>query len=63
MKIEGFIYFFPAYYDEETGEVELKDCWVNRNTDWLFNFINEFEGIVCSLFGFEHYFIFKEKIK
>ena len=61
MKIEGSIYFFPAYYNEKTEEVELKDCWFNRNTTWLFDFINEFEGIVCGIFGYEHLFIFNEK--
>jgi hypothetical protein len=62
MKIEGSIYFFPAYYDEETEEVELKECWFNKHTEWLFDFINEIEGIVFYFLGVEHYFVFKEKI-
>jgi hypothetical protein len=63
MKIDGSIYFFPAIYDDETEELELVDCWFNRNTKWLFNFINEVEGLVCHFLGVEHYFIFKETIK
>jgi hypothetical protein len=61
MKIEGSIYFFPAFYDDETGEVELKDCWLVENFMWLFNVLNFIEGVICYLAGIDHYFVFKEK--
>lgn len=43
MKIDGSIYFFSAYYDDETGEVELKNNWVNPKFIWLFNVLNNIE--------------------
>ena len=60
MKIEGYVYFFPAYCDSETDEVELKDCWLVRYFMWLFNIINEVEGVVCALRGIDHNFKFKD---
>lgn len=59
MKIKGKIYWiFPAYYDTQNEEIGLEDQWFNNTFEWLFEFLNELEGLVCAIFDWDHWFVF-----
>ena len=57
MKIRGYIYWiFPVDYDTKTEEVGMANHWLNNRFMWLFEFLNDFEGMVCDMFDWNHLF-------
>ena len=58
MKTGRIFGIFPVEITEEEG-VTLRDCWINNNFMWLFDFLNEIEGLASSLVGVDHLFMIK----
>ena len=58
MKIRGHIYYiFPIVYDTRKNDVDLIDCWFNRNFGWLLEGISEMMSFLGFLVGRRPWFL------
>ena len=56
----GTIYgIFPVVFIN--GEPHMKSCFLNNYCYWLFDILNNIEGMVWSMMGVKHMFVIKIK--
>ena len=60
--MKGTIYGIFEVAENEKGEMELIDNFVNRHFMWLFEMLIEIDGFICEvILGVEHHFVIKIK--